>query len=198
MQRPTKEQISNCPLYEGLALSDIYIIENEQDAQQALAVLQNEVCLGFDTETKPTFRKGQISPGPALIQLATVTNAYLFPTRFPAAVDAAGILLGDANIKKVGFGLRGDKDALRNKLAINLVNIDDLSVQLKHLIGEKNTLGARAAVALMLNQRLSKGAQKSNWGLYPLKTHQIKYAANDAHAAICVANALTQLGTSIS
>jgi len=59
-------------------------------------------------------------------------------------------------------------------------------VTLKKLAGEKNPIGARAAVAMVLHKRLGKGAQKSNWGTYPLKNHQIKYAANDAHCAICV------------
>ncbi|GLS91416.1 ribonuclease D [Psychromonas marina] len=193
MQRPTKEQIRAYPLYDGLAFDDINIIENEQDAQRALNALQNEYCLGFDTETKPIFRKGQVSPGPTLIQLATATKGYLFPTRFPAALKVAGMLLENAKIKKVGFGIKGDNNELRNKLSIALVNTEDLSVQLKHLIGEKNTVGARAAVALILNKRLAKGAQKSNWGAYPLKKSQIQYAANDAHAAICVANSIAQL-----
>lgn len=193
MERPTKEQIRELPLYVGLDLSDIKIIENELDAENALEALEHEVCLGFDTESKPIFLKGEVSPGPTLIQLATETKAYLFPTRFPCAVSSAGKILSNPNIKKIGFGLNGDNKELRDKLNINIVNTEDLSVKLKKIAGEKNRIGARAAVAMVLKARLGKGAQKSNWGAYPLKDNQIVYAANDAHCAICIEKVLEKV-----
>lgn len=191
MERPTKEQIRALPLYVGLGLVDIKIIENELDAANALTELKNEVCLGFDTESKPIFRKGEISPGPTLIQLSTEFKAFLFPTRFPSAVSSAMQILSNPNIKKVGFGIKGDNKELRTKLNIDIVNTEDLSVRLKDLVGEKNSIGARAAVAMVLKFRLGKGAQKSNWGAYPLKKSQILYAANDAHSAICIERVLS-------
>lgn len=193
MYRPTREQIRELPLYVGLGLDDIKIIEHECDAADALKALKNEVCLGFDTETKPVFRKGETSSGPTLIQLATESKAFLFPTRFPAAVACALQILSNPNIKKVGFGIKGDSKELRTKLNIHIVNIEDLAVKLKNLIGEKNSVGARAAVAMVLKFRLGKGAQKSNWGAYPLKKNQILYAANDAHSAICIERSLSQV-----
>ena len=186
MERPTKEQIRALPMYMGLGLLDIKIIENETDAEYALKALENEVCLGFDTESKPIFIKGDVSPGPTLIQLATESQAYLFPTRFPFALSSAGKILSNPNIKKVGFGLNGDNKELRDKFSIDIVNTEDLSVKLKKLAGEKNRIGARAGVAMVLKARLGKGAQKSNWGAYPLKDNQVIYAANDAHSAICI------------
>jgi ribonuclease D len=190
MQRPTKEEIRTFPLYAGLGLVDIHVVESEQDAALALDALNHALILGFDTESKPTFRKGEMSAGPTLIQLATESQAFLFPTRFAAAVSAARVILSNPNIMKVGFGIRGDINELRAKLDIELVNTEDLSLVLKHLFEEKNAIGARAAVAMVLKQRLTKGAQTSNWGAYPLQKHQLEYAANDAHAAICIAKAL--------
>ncbi len=192
MERPSKEQISKLPLYVGLDLIDISLVENEQEAELAIRALENEPCLGYDTESKPIFQKGEISPGPSLIQLATQTKAFLFPTRFPAAVAAAKALLTNPNIQKVGFGIKDDNRELRSKLDIDIVNTHDLSMTLKHLVGEKNSIGARAAVAMVLGKRLGKGAQKSNWGAYPLRANQIQYAANDAHAAICVKKGIEQ------
>lgn len=186
MERPTKEQILELPLYVGLGLGDIKMVENEEDAMEALQALQDQACLGFDTESKPIFRKGEVSPGPSLIQLATESKAFLFPTRFPHAVSAAREILTNPNIMKVGFGIKDDNKELRNKLDIDIVNTQDLSFTLKNIVGEKNSIGARAAVAMVLKRRLGKGAQKSNWGAYPLKNNQILYAANDAHSAICV------------
>lgn len=190
MQRPTKDQIRALPLYVGLGLGDIKIVENELDAAEALANLNAEVCLGFDTESKPIFRKGEVSPGPTLIQLATEARAYLFPVRFPSGLAVARTILSNPNIKKVGFGLNGDNKELRTKLDIDIVNTEDLAVRLKHLAGEKNRIGARAGVAMVLKYRLGKGAQKSNWGAYPLKDNQVLYAANDAHSAICIEQSL--------
>lgn len=190
MERPTKEQIRELPLYVGLELDKIKIVENEQDAAKALDELNNETCLGFDTESKPIFRKGVISPGPALIQLATESKAFLFPSRFPSALSSARTILSNQNIKKIGFGINDDIKELRTKLDIDTVNTQNLSVMLKDLIGAENSIGARAAVAMVLKMRLGKGAQKSNWGAYPLKKNQILYAANDAHSAICIAKSL--------
>ncbi|MCJ8312293.1 MAG: 3'-5' exonuclease domain-containing protein 2 [Saccharospirillaceae bacterium] len=186
MKRPTKDEIRELPLYVGLSFNDIVIIENEIDAKLVINELKNETCLGFDTETKPIFRKGQVCPGPTLIQLATQNKGYLFPTRFESALSAARTILNNPNIKKVGFGLNGDNKELRNKLDIEINNTEDLAVKLKHIAKDKRTIGARAAVAMVLKQRLGKGAQKSNWGTYPLKQNQILYAANDAHCAMCI------------
>lgn len=194
LERPTKEQISRLPLYVGLSIAEINIIETELDAANALKELEVEVCLGFDTESKPIFRKGQTSPGPTLIQLATETKAFLFPTKFAFAISSAKSILCNQNIQKVGFGLKGDKKELRNKLDINIVNTQDLSVELKDLVSDKDLIGARAAVAMVLKFRLGKGAQRSNWAQYPLHQHQILYAANDAHSAICVKKSLCESG----
>ncbi|BCE01824.1 3'-5' exonuclease [Marinicellulosiphila megalodicopiae] len=193
MARPTKEQIRELPLYLGLDMEHIHIVDTQEQAQLALVTLQHEHSLGFDTESKPIFRKGQVCPGPTLIQLANATDAFLFPTRFAFAVDAASQLLNNPNIKKVGFGLAGDKKELSTKLDIHIQNIEDLAVTVKHLAGEKKPLGARASVAFVLKQRLGKGAQKSNWGTYPLSPTQIQYAANDAYCAICIENVIHTL-----
>ena len=190
MKRPTKDEIKELPLYSGVSLEDILIVESEANAHDALNELAQQICVGFDTESKPIFRKGQVSPGPTLIQIATATKAFLFPVRFPAALVTARTILSNPNIKKVGFGIRDDNKELRSKLDIDIVNTEDLSVRLKRLAGEKNLIGARAAVAMVLKARLGKGAQRSNWGAYPLKANQILYAANDAHSAMCVDMAL--------
>ncbi len=187
MKRLTKAQLNDLPAYQGLTLANICIVENEQDAVFALETLSNEEILGFDTESKPTFKKGQKSAGPTLIQLATISQGFLFPTRFSCAVQAAGELLSNPRIKKVGFGLKGDRKMLNSHLGITLENNQDLAVELKKLIDDKNEIGAKAAVGMVLGKRLLKGAQLSNWGAYPLAQSQIRYAANDAHAAVCVA-----------
>ncbi|MCW4627644.1 hypothetical protein [Marinomonas rhodophyticola] len=78
MERPSKEQISELPLYIGLGLSDIYIVENELDAAQAIEVLKNETSLGFDTESKPIFQKGEVSPAHRLFNWRQSPRRFSF------------------------------------------------------------------------------------------------------------------------
>src|SRR5206468_12345337 len=66
------------PPYRGLSLAEVRMVRSSQDAEAALSALLEADVLGFDTESKPTFRKGEVSTGPHLVQLATDRHAYLF------------------------------------------------------------------------------------------------------------------------
>ncbi|EXJ11277.1 3'-5' exonuclease [Nitrincola nitratireducens] len=186
MERPTKEQIRDLPIYDGLGQDNIIVVANKIDAERAVAELKKHACVGFDTESKPCFKKGEVSDGPHLIQLATETTAYLFPTKFHENITVLEGVLSDPEIKKVGFGLKEDKKLLFRKYGITLINSEELSSKVMRYVNVKQHVGARVAVAMLFNQRLTKSAQKSNWAIYPLNEHQIKYAANDAHSALRV------------
>ena len=186
MERLTKDEIRELPLFQGLSLANIKIITNKKEAKVAIAELKRYKSLGFDTESKPCFRKGEISSGPHLIQLSTSQRAFLFPSKFPEVIKNLGEILSNPDIRKVGFGLDGDKKILQSKFGIDLVNIQDLSLELKKLSGDKDAVGLRAGVAMVLQKRLSKNAQRSNWAAFPLRERQLKYAANDAFASICI------------
>lgn len=184
MQRPTKEQIRELPIYEGIEIGNIVVVTNQYQAVRILNKLKQHSCLGFDTESKPCFKKGQSNNGPHLIQLATESKAYLFPTQFHFNVCIVEEILTDPTIKKVGFGLNEDKKLLCQKYGIQLANSDELSSKVMKFAQLKDRVGARVAVAMLLKKRLAKSAQRSNWAKFPLDKHQIKYAANDAHAAL--------------
>ena len=193
MDRPTKEQIRLMPLFTGINPDNIKVVTDKKEAAAAAAELSKYSCLGFDTESKPCFNKGESSTGPHLIQISSLEKAYLFPTKFPETIDAINQILSDPNIKKVGFGLTNDRKILKAKFGIRLENTEELSTKVKRFAGVKENVGARAAVAMFFQQRLSKGAQTSNWAKFPLQEHQIKYAADDAYAALCVAKKLEEL-----
>src|SRR5690554_3943668 len=106
---------------------------------------------------------------------------------------SSDVCSSDLNIKKVGFGLTNDRKILKAKFGIRLENTEELSTKVKRFAGVKENVGARAAVAMFFQQRLSKGAQTSNWAKFPLQEHQIKYAADDAYAALCIAKKLEEL-----
>jgi ribonuclease D len=176
------------PPYEGIALADIVLVKTGAEAAQALAALSGADVVGFDTESKPTFAKGEESTGPHLVQLATDGMAYLFQVGArpdPASVEVLRAVLESPAILKVGFGLGDDLRRLRAKLGIETQNVVDLSTTLRRR-GERNTLGAKTAVARFFGQRLAKSKRitTTNWALPRLSEQQIRYAADDAHVAL--------------
>jgi ribonuclease D len=175
------------PLYQGIAIADVVLADSPAVAAEACRVLLGQAVLGFDTEAKPTFAKGEVSTGPHLIQLATADRVYLFPVR--PQMDCSGLkqILESRRILKVGFGLGSDLAQLRARLGIEAQGILDLS---RALPGEKpkQTMGAKTAVARYLGRRMqkSKRTTTSNWAHPRLTERQMLYAADDAQAALRV------------
>jgi ribonuclease D len=172
------------PPYDGIKLADVRMVKTDKDAAEALAALSAMDVLGFDTESKPTFLKGEVSTGPHLVQLATDEAAYLFQIGAAPAVEVLKAVLESRTILKVGFGLLDDVKRLRAKLGIDAINVLDLSTALRK--GERNTLGAKTAVAKFFGQKLQKSKKitTTNWALPRLSEKQILYAADDAHVAL--------------
>ncbi len=175
------------PPFVGLGMSAIRLITSAQQAQAVLPELLACSVLGFDTESQPTFVKGQKSNGPHLIQFATNSHAYLFPLvhEHPPIAEIAQILQAP-QILKVGFGLRNDLRALQSKYGLACAPILDLARALRS--GKKPEVGAKTAVARILQAAMhkSKSVTTSNWGRAQLSQQQILYAANDAYAALLV------------
>lgn len=179
--------------YAGIALEDIVLVTSERLAAQAYAALTAAAVVGFDTESKPTFVKGEASTGPHLVQLATETRAYLFPlTQWPSTRELKAILESE-RLLKVGFGLGNDRSALQSRLGIALTNVLDLGEVLRGP-EHRGTVGAKVAVAHFFGARLhkSKKVGTSNWAAPRLTERQLRYAANDAHVALRIYRAWRQ------
>ena len=180
------------PPYQGLSLAEVRLVRTSEDAEAALAALSGADAIGFDTESKPTFQKGEVSTGPHLVQLATDEHAYLFQIGTlsgDAAARLPGIavlrsVLESSTILKVGFGLGDDKRRLHAKLGIETNNVLDLATALRR--GERNAWGAKTAVERFFGQRLQKSRRitTTNWAMPRLSDKQILYAADDAHVAL--------------
>jgi ribonuclease D len=177
---------SSLPPYEGIQLANVCLVRSAADASAALAALMGTDALGFDTESKPTFVKGQVSSGPHLIQLATDDKAYLFPVTSRPALDGLRVILESPQVLKVGFGLRDDLRRLQTKLGISSVHILDLAIALRQQ--KRADVGAKTAVAMFFGQRLQKSKKTSttNWSNPRLTERQMLYAANDAQVALRV------------
>ena len=175
------------PLFVGLTMAHISVINTAQQAQQVLPMLLACEVLGFDTESQPTFIKGQKSTGPHLIQFATTSHAYLFPlVHADAAIAEVTQILTAPKVLKVGFGLRNDLRALQNKYSLHCAPTVDLARALRQ--GKKPEVGAKTGVARILQAHLHKpkSVTTSNWARAQLSPQQILYAANDAYAALMV------------
>ncbi|MES2898739.1 MAG: 3'-5' exonuclease [Pseudomonadota bacterium] len=172
------------PPYDGIKMADVRLVKSEQDAAEALKELLAMDVIGFDTESKPTFLKGEVSTGPHLVQLATDERAYLFQIGAVPSLEVLKPVLESASILKVGFGLQDDIKRLRAKLGIETSNVLDLSTALRK--NERNTLGAKTAVARFFGQKMQKSKKitTTNWALPRLSEKQILYAADDAHVAL--------------
>ena len=189
---PSKAETTLLEAFVGLTLNQI--VAPVTPAEFATAC--DDVCaagmVGFDTESKPTFAKGEVSTGPHIVQFALADKAYIFQLCHPACHDSLVKILHDDKIQKVGFGLESDRNQIQNKLGIEVNALLDLNTVFRKA-GYKQTAGVRAAVAIILNQKFhkSKRVTTTNWSLPHLTSQQLLYAANDAYAAYRVMDEMT-------
>ncbi len=171
----SKEDVNRLPLirYNG----KIEVVTTDQGTITALKSLKKEELLGFDTETRPTFRKGE-NHHPALVQLATSDTVYLFQVQRIGSQSALMDLLSNGNVVKAGVAIEDDIRKLKELCPFRPSGFVELST-LSQQLGIKNT-GLRNLAAIILKFRVSKGAQVTNWGRTELTDSQIRYAATDA------------------
>ncbi len=188
---PNKEQIAALEPFERLPLTHIELVSTGPQAGRAIAELAGAAVLGFDTESKPTFAKGELSDGPHIVQLATPSKAWLFQLHDPACRAALAELLASHASHKVGFGLGDDLRRIRSKLGVEAVGVIDLN-HLFRARGYRKDIGVKTAVAILFGRRFLKSgkASTSNWAARQLSESQLLYAANDAWAAVRVFEAM--------
>jgi ribonuclease D len=171
----SKTEINSLPLryYNG----PIHIIQTAEQAKEACTILIKEKVLGFDTETRPAFNKGQ-SYLPSLLQMAGEKVVYLFQLSNCGLTDSIINLLSNDDIIKSGVAINQDLIELQQILNFDPAGFIDLgdiarSKGLPHH-------GLRGLGAYLLNFRISKSSRTSNWSANQLTKKQIKYAATDA------------------
>ena len=188
---PDKDTIALLPPFERLGLDRITLVSTGAQAKEAYAALTAAPAWGFDTESKPTFKVGEVSDGPHILQLATPQHAWVFQLQDPACSAVAAELLALGGVAKAGFGLGDDKKRIVSKLGVQPQGILELNTVFRER-GYRKDMGVKGAVAVLFNQRFmkSKKAATSNWANARLSESQLVYAANDAYAAIRVFHAL--------
>jgi ribonuclease D len=175
----TKEELTDLPLrwFEG----KIDVIDTFAKVKSAVKKLQNQSAIGFDTETKPAFKKG-INNQVALLQLSTRNHAFLFRLNKIGLPDEIRELLADPNIIKPGVAIHDDIKILRNLSDFDPAGFVDLQEHAKER-GIQN-FSLKKLTAIACGFRISKGQQLSNWEADNLTEAQQIYAATDAWAAL--------------
>jgi ribonuclease D len=171
----TKDEVNQLPkaVYDG----DIFVINSEDELLKLLPRLAKEPIIGFDTETKPNFKKGQ-SNGIALLQLATPEIALLVKVKEVGLPKDLVKLLEDKSILKIGAAIRDDNRGLQKVAKFTPAGFIDL----QSIVAEYGieSLSVRKLAAIVLGIKVSKSQQLSNWDAPSYTEAQQQYAAIDA------------------
>lgn len=168
----------------------IIIIQSEVDADKAVSYLLNQDILGIDTETRPSFRKGQTHQV-ALLQVSTVDTCFLFRLNMIGITESIKRLLEDCSVIKVGLSLKDDMHQLSKRADFTPGTFIELQNEVKKM-GIKD-MSLQKIYANLFSKRISKGQQLSNWEADTLTPQQKAYAATDAWACIMIYNELNEL-----
>ena len=195
---PARTASSMAP-FAGLGPENIHLVATPHEAASALDDLLHNPFIGFDTESRPTFRKGEKSEGPHVLQFATRHRAYIFQTFRRVCEPAVAEILTSEHTVKIGFGLNDDIKRIADKFRLQPRAIVDLDHVFKKNFGLKNSIGVKNAVALLFKRRFIKSHKSttSNWSNKLLSEKQLLYAANDAFAAISVYVELKKRGIEV-
>lgn len=175
----SKEELTDLPLkwFDG----EIVLVDSQEKAKMAANILSGYPIIGFDTETRPSFKKGVVNQV-SLLQLSTKNQAFLFRTNHiglpPEIVD----ILVNPGIIKPGVAIRDDIKGLQVIRKFKPAGFVELQDYAKDLGIQDFSL--KKMVAIVLGFRISKTQQLSNWEADYLSEAQMIYAATDAWTAL--------------
>lgn len=171
----SKENVQQLPLikFEGR----IHLVNSQKDLAKVLEEIASFKVFGFDTETKPTFNKGEYNPT-ALVQLATPSDAYLIRILDMGITNQLKNFFEDRSTLKVGISIRDDIKDLQKLRPFNPEGFIDLNDVARDL-GIRQ-IGMKSLAGIFLQARVSKTQQTSNWEVEKLSNGQQMYAATDA------------------
>lgn len=185
----SKEDLREFPLlaFEGA----IHVIETEEKCDEAIQELRNYSVLGFDTEKKPTFKKGDYNPT-AMVQLSTENDAYLFRMNKMGYPKSLFDFMSDDSFLKLGISIDDDLKDLQRVREYHPAGFTDMNDVAKEL-GSMH-IGVKKLAAIFLEHRISKNQQTSNWENDVLSEPQMKYAATDAWICLTIYNEIKAQG----
>lgn len=173
----TKEQLRELPLLQFKGQT--HIIDSALQLRAHIGKLSDKEVLGFDTETKPSFKKGKVNKV-ALLQIATSTEAFIFRLHHLGLQDELMEVLSNPAVIKVGAAIRDDIKHLQKIRPFEPAGFIELQDYVKKFGIESSGLSSLAGI--VMNCRISKSQQLSNWETEALTEAQKLYAATDAWA----------------
>lgn len=184
-----KEDIRHLPLirFDG----HIHVVDTEESLLEMIGNLKKERVVGFDTETKPTFNKGDYNTT-ALLQIATLNDAYLIRIKKLGVPTVLKNLLENEELKKVGISIKDDLKELKQYRSFRPHGFVDLNDVAKDF--GITQIGMKSLSGIFLKSRVSKSQQTSNWELAELSQGQKMYAATDAWVCIKIYKMLEKKG----
>lgn len=183
----TKEELEKQPL--GAFNGRIVVVNTEELCRRAADFLLTQKVLGFDTETKPSFKKGQINKV-ALLQLSTPECAFLFRLNQIGLPNSIISVLSDTHILKIGAAISDDVKHLQKLKDFNARGF----IELQNIVKEYGIQDAslKKLSAIILGFRISKSQRLSNWEADILTLPQQSYAATDAWVSVLMYHKLIQ------
>lgn len=159
----------------------IIVLTTEKEANKAVDYLLKFPVVGFDTETRPSFKKGQ-SYKVSLLQVSTDDTCFLFRLNHMGFPTSIAEFFASTEVMKVGLSLRDDFNALRKRANIQPDNYIDL----QSLVGNFGIedVSLQKIYAILFQKKISKGQRLTNWEAEALTDSQEKYAALDAWACL--------------
>lgn len=177
----TIEEVAPLPLSQFNG--KISVIETAEEIDEAVQILQIEKILGFDTETRPNFKKGH-SNTVALLQISSQNHAFLFRLNKTGIPNSLKNLLENTSVEKAGIAIKDDLKALQIHTKFTPGGFIELQDFVKQFNIESN--GLKKIAAIVLGVRISKSQQVTNWENPRLTEAQQIYAATDAWISLAI------------
>lgn len=184
----SKEVLADLPTvnYPG-GIGAVTMVDNISKTKIAIRAIKKHRLIGFDTETKPSFKRGQTNKV-ALLQLSTGAHCYLFRLTVPGIYEMIRPILEDQEIRKIGLSIHDDFNALRRRGELNPQGFLDLQDYCKSFFIEDISL--QKIFAILFHEKISKSQRLTNWEAESLNESQQIYAAIDAWACLKIYNFL--------
>lgn len=168
----------------------IHVVQTPQEAERAVAYLKTCPVLGIDSETRPSFTKGQ-SHKVALLQISSEEHCFLFRLNLTGLTLPLITLLESPGVTKVGLSLRDDFMMLHKRAPFEQRACIELQEYVRAFGIQDKSL--QKIYAILFSEKISKSQRLSNWEAETLTEKQKQYAATDAWACLNIYNRLQEL-----
>lgn len=183
-----KEELKDMP--KAIFPGQIHVVQTPLEAEKAVAYLKTCPLLGIDSETRPSFTKGQ-SHKVALLQISSEEHCFLFRLNLTGLTLPVIMLLENPNVIKVGLSLRDDFMMLHKRAPFEQHSCIELQEYIRTFGIQDKSL--QKIYAILFAEKISKSQRLSNWEAEVLTQPQQQYAATDAWACINIYNRLQEL-----